>query len=262
MIRPTVPQSPVEGAASFGVDRLELSIVGEWDRTRLNRLLTLDWGKRKLRRVEVKVIQGGRHGPDFYPVGLLRPKEWRVDVFKGSPNGYAARLFLFQKMLASGTAESLQWTEGYLSKLGLRWQSELISRLDLRADVAYPFREFRRRINSGRCVTGRMGRNRRLEKAGTCIYFGSAGGFKLRIYDKAKERGRAGLPWTRIEFELHRDWLRRQGVDCWSDADLPSLWRILTQRFRIVDRRPDGKHYDRCPTWDGWCQIQQADDSL
>jgi len=167
-------------------------------------------------------------------------------------------LFFFQKMLAGGMAESIAWMRSYLAKLGLTWNCELISRLDVHTDAGCRFAEFKRRIDKGCCVTGRMRRNRKIQKGPTCIYFGSVGHFKLRVYDKGREQGASVKAWTRVEFELRREWLRRQGIETWSDVDMPSLWRTLTQRFRIVDSRPDGHHYERCPTWDVWQSIQDA----
>jgi hypothetical protein len=202
--------------------------------------------------------QGGRHGPDFYPVSLQRKNEFRIDIFIDSPNGYAARLYLFSNRLAKGADDSVKWLRGYTQKLGLNWGRDELSRLDLRADVSHPFSEFRQRLDKGRCVTGRLRKWK--DNHDTTRYFGSSNNVLLRIYDKAAQLGENGRAITRVEFQLGRNWLRRQGVNSWSDADLSILWHSLTQRFRIVNKRPDGKHYDRCPTWHVWQMIQEPND--
>lgn len=249
------PESSATPNLGFGVDRAELSIIGDWHRTSLNRLLTLDWGIHELDGVELRVTQGGRHGPDFYPLSLWCEGYWKLDVFKGSRNGYAARLLLFQRGLALGVGEAVQWHRIYTSRLGIRWRHGQVSRLDVMADLCWPFGDFLERIDAGLYV-GRM--KRWPQSHPTTIYFGSRRHVLLRIYDKAMELGQVGQSLTRVEFQLGREWLRRHGVDSLQDAEVPSLWSHLTRGFRLLDRRPDGKHYDRCPTWHVWQRIQEA----
>lgn len=250
----------LEYTTDFGTDRIELSVIGDWDRKKMNRLLALDYAQHTLFRNEVTIKRGNWHGPDFFPLSLWQQDRWKLDVFKEATNGFAARLYVFAQMLITDAGESLLWLRRYFEKLGLRWDSEQLSRLDLRTDVNCPFVEFQQRIDQGFCATGRM-RPRRREDYPTTLYFGSPKHVYLRVYDKAIEQGENGQVRTRVEFQLRRGWLRRQGVDSWGDADLPALWRSLTQGFRILKRRPDGKHYDRCPTWHVWELIQQAADA-
>ncbi len=65
-------------------------------------------------------------------------------------------------------------------------------------------------------------------------------------------------PLTRIEFQIRRQWLRRQGVNEWSDDWAAALWPKLTKWFRMTDRKADTTHQQRCKTWRVWESIQKA----
>jgi hypothetical protein len=217
-----------------------------------------DWGPHALCGHEVTVTRGGQHGPDFFGLSLQSRDRFRLDVFNGAVNPFACRLYIFAGMLLARSAdESLMWLRSYAEKLGLHWDADQLSRLDLCADVDCDFQAFKRRIERGLCVTGRM-RCKKKEEYRTTVYFGSRRHVYMRIYDKSAEQGENDRTRTRVEFEMHRNWLRRQRVDSWADAELPVLWRNLTQRFRILERRPDGKHHR--PTWPVWRMVQEAAD--
>lgn len=272
-IPPKVP-SP-----SLGVDRVEFNVRGGWTKTARERLGGADYGKLRLGGEVVDKVTGGRHGPDFYPFSIYRKDDFRIDVFPQRDSQYAGRFYLFATPLqGKGWQGATGWLRDIARLIGCSWEAEAISRLDLRADIAIPFDEFSRRIDGG-CLVTRM---RRKPAGGktypTTRYFGTKRFIRLRIYDKVREtldrqakqnkgsvttaRNRRLLPngphLTRVEFEANRKWLLRQKIDAVADVDLPELWRELCEMFRLTDRPPDGKHYDRCPTWPAWDAIRFA----
>ncbi len=235
---------------SVELDRVEFNVNGQWDRRQQRRLFRQRFGECRLGGESVKVKGCGYHGPDFYPRSIQKTDAYRIDVFNETAR-FAARVFIFAVLLQehSEGGEWLQRATDYAKRLGLQWESEQPSRLDLKTDVALPFNEFAGRIDNGLIVC-RAQRNRKAENPQS-RYFGQKGGLQIRLYAK-----RPGV--TRVEFEFGRDWLFRKRIDAWADVRPPELWREATHWFRITETKPDGKHYDRCKLWPPWIAIQQA----
>lgn len=264
---PAIKTNPV-----VGVDWLEVNVFGAWDQQSWHSLLDPCCGDQILHGQPVCLKDGGRHGPDFYPRSLRQESRFRIDVYhfrhpQHSVPHYAARVYLFSRLLNDrGPIEALRWIREYAARIGLDWESEQVSRLDLRADVTIPFDDFAERIDK-RLWACRASSNEKLDGFSTSRYFGTRENGLLCIYDKVEEMRSRNLdvseiagPLTRVEFRLFRHWLRNHGIEGLGTVRLSELWRYLTgDWFRITDSRPDGKHYDRCPTWGTWEAIQQAE---
>jgi hypothetical protein len=233
----------------------------------LKRILTLETGRQSVGGLLVIVENGDKHGWEPFGRSIQLEDQFRIDVFEPGWR-YATRVYLFADPLNRlGPAEALREIVEYVARLGLTWEKEQVSRLDLKTDVSVPFAEFSHRLNDGLLIC-RARQNTDLEKKyPTTRYFGTSskngkgnGNVLLRIYDKAKEQNITG-PWTRVEFQLARDWLRKRWkIEGLRTVPFSELWRYLTNDwFRITGTLPDGKHYDRCPTWEPWKAIQQAE---
>lgn len=265
---------------SLGVDRVELNVKGTWVKSSRERLETAVCGKLRLAGESVNKIEGGyRHGPDFYSYMLCREGEFRIDVSK-KRRQYDGRFYLFGPLLdRAGLVGATAILRRFAHRIGFNWESEQVSRLDLRADIAVPFDEFSQRIDRGCFVTHLNPPERNDAKHyPTTRYFGTKPFVRLRIYDKVREaldrqakknKGNAttagnrrppsiGPPLTRVEFEANRKWLVRQKIDSLADVDLPEIWRELCRMIRLTNRPPHTKHQDQCPNWLIWDAVRQA----
>ncbi|TWT97567.1 Replication initiation factor [Botrimarina colliarenosi] len=122
-----------------------------------------------------------------------------------------------------------------------------------------------------------------VDRSGGTYRFGSrltgytmgSGDVRLRVYDKAHEvrfkpekqrllyQRRCGdlfIDATRVEFQLRREWLKKQGVQTLEDwfAKRGAVLEYLTQKwFRLTDGPYDRKHPDRTPTLPIWQVVQE-----
>lgn len=206
----------------------------------------------------VAKINGGRHGPDFYPFSLLQRDRFRIDVFSRHDGPYAARCYLYGiPLFECGLRESYEWLRGYVRRLGCEWTGGQVSRIDLCADVRIPFTEFQKRIDDQCFVTRMRDRLPNGKAYDTTRYFGRKDYLQLCIYDKALELGIEG-PLTRVEFRAGRKFLRRQDFSAIDSLKLPKLWKKASSSIRLTDKRPDKTHQSRYPTWDVWNAIQRG----
>lgn len=89
---------------------------------------------------------------------------------------------------------------------------------------------------------------------GSAIYIGSMqSDFLVRIYDKARERGRDGEHWIRVELQLRRD---RAAAFAALDADLGDAFAgVLSHYVRFVDPDPSDSNRWRWPLRDYWADL-------
>ena len=244
----------------LGIDRLELNVFGSWTKEGLNSIWNLPLKELvKFNGVELARENGSRHGPDFCPFRLHKKDCFRIDIFEQSTSGYAGRFFLYSQALSRhGLSDAVQRLRVFSSELGCCWNDEQLSRIDMCADIAKPFCEFRKRMDA-RCYVSHLKEQSRLGRGfETSRAIGDRKYVFLNIYDKALEKGVAG-PLTRVEFRAGRKWLARQQVSSLAGVDIPGLWTKQTSMIRLTDQPPDKTHQSRFATWPVWDAVERAE---
>ena len=163
----------------------------------------------------------------------------------------------------SDLQDLIQWARDFAAHYGLDIRDTLVSRLDVRTDIDERFyRNDTEKLegHAARRTEGTWADNGKLRT----LYCARSNGICYRIYDKRHDvedsnpsywdqvweaQGVTADEIWRVEFELHRDKLRRYGVETWDDLDreaVEQLWTYCTDWLRI-DRQVWDRVQDASP---------------
>lgn len=240
------------------VDSFEFSVIGTFSKDSLLHLRSLELRKHRLAGKVIEICEGGKDGPDFYDIAIMREEMFRIHVYKKSINGFGVRVICYSGLLSRyGLKRSKRIVRNFLRDIGFHWKRHQVSRIDLCVDLPVPWEDFRQRIDLRQFVC--RAKKLAFNKYPSTLYFGEAKSIQAKIYDKALQRGEDRI-LTRVEFSLRRKWLRANKLHKVNQLDLEELWkRLTTEWLRITKRKPDGKHYN-LEIWHVWEQVQQCRD--
>ena len=177
--------------------------------------------------------------------------------------------------------------EKVLSLMGFNITAQKISRIDLQLTVDLPFSVVARSYNENRFVSRvtkwavyqgkicRMDTDQEIQTPIQSIIGGSGKTIKVRLYDKIKECFKSpenleklndlyavmGVRehFTRVEFELCREWLNEWGINTVDDfyANLPEILHYLTSSYFRVIENAKTSHVEKQQTARWWDDVQK-----
>ena len=282
------PHVQMSGPTDFrylcsGIDTLDVGFYVEWPESWVDELVQLDHHLELSRDGKEAVWHHSVFGDALVTgAGKKRNYRYRIQIPEAiiwvagdfSPNNFpnvfvSPSAELLWRVSPDGVIEAL---EGMIRELGGSITRQVISRVDLAADFYLPESLGLQQMHESRVARAKKSNHYADGDKLETFYVGTRGAqIQARIYDKMtsvlrKPRSAfivpiwgGPLPVWRVEFQLRREFLRRQGVSSLEELKpkLGGVWQYLTSEW-LSFRESGPEHTSRRPVWNWWERVQEA----